>query len=158
ILHAPGYPSYVLAARLFSSLVPFGSWAFRVNLFSLLCASVTVGFVYSIARRVGAGVAGSLIGALALATTTSFWFYAGVAKHYPFSALPVTSASYLMLTWQDRGAAWRPVAAGAILGVCAGASWQLALITIVGLVVLVALGDRKPSVAVSIAAGGAVIA
>ena len=43
VLHAPGYPTYVLAARLFSLLVPVGNLAFRVNLFSAVCATVTVG-------------------------------------------------------------------------------------------------------------------
>src|SRR5713226_8313866 len=36
ILHAPGYPLYVLSARVFAELAPIGGWALRVNLFSLV--------------------------------------------------------------------------------------------------------------------------
>jgi hypothetical protein len=42
VLHAPGYPSYVLLTRGFSELVPIGSLTFRVLLFSLVCAVIAV--------------------------------------------------------------------------------------------------------------------
>ena len=35
ILHAPGYPAYVLLGRLWATVLPFGSWSLRVNLFSV---------------------------------------------------------------------------------------------------------------------------
>ena len=38
ILHAPGYPSYVVAAHVFGDVFRVGSWAFRVNVFSVVCA------------------------------------------------------------------------------------------------------------------------
>ncbi|HVJ96424.1 MAG TPA: DUF2723 domain-containing protein, partial [Acidimicrobiia bacterium] len=49
VLHPPGYPTYVGAAHLFARLVPVGSWTLRVNLFSLVCAALTVGIVFRIA-------------------------------------------------------------------------------------------------------------
>jgi Protein O-mannosyl-transferase TMEM260-like len=155
ILHAPAYPAYVLAARAFAIAEPFGSWAWRVNMFSLICAALTTAIVYLIARRLGAGVVGSVVGALTLALTASFWFYAGFAKHYPFSGLLVATAMVLVLAWERRGRSWQLVAGGASLGICTGASWQLAAITFVGLAVLVALGERRPRVAESAFAIGA---
>src|SRR5690348_13740062 len=46
VIHAPGYPSYVLVARLFGAVLPVGSWALRVNLFSVVCATLTIALVF----------------------------------------------------------------------------------------------------------------
>src|SRR5690242_5564568 len=46
ILHAPGYPTYVLLARLFATVFAVGSYAARVNLFSLVCASASIAVCY----------------------------------------------------------------------------------------------------------------
>ena len=64
ILHAPGYPSYVLAGHLFGTIVAVGSWSLRTNLFSLVCATATVAAVYLVARLFGASRVGAAIGAL----------------------------------------------------------------------------------------------
>ncbi|MDP8975937.1 MAG: DUF2723 domain-containing protein [Actinomycetota bacterium] len=137
ILHAPGYPAYVLAGRLFTWLVPFGGMAFRVNLFSLVCAALAAAGVFLLARRVGAGRAGSAIGALAMASGTAFWFNAGFAKHYSFSALLITAASLLVVSWTQRGGWWYLAGAGGLIGLSTGSSWQLAALSIPGLAVLV---------------------
>ena len=137
ILHAPGYPAYVLAARLFTLLLPAGDMALRVNLFSAACAALATACVFLLARRVGAGRAGAAIGALALATATSFWFNAGFAKHYAFSALLLVIASLLVVSWTERGGWGRLAGAGAVLGLSTGLSWQLAALAVPGLAVLV---------------------
>src|SRR4051812_35049060 len=46
VLHAPGYPTYVISGWMFRALVPIGDTAFRVNLFSVICAVATVVLVY----------------------------------------------------------------------------------------------------------------
>jgi hypothetical protein len=137
ILHAPGYPAYVLTGRLFAWLVPLGGLAFRVNLFSLVCAALAAGGVFLLARRVGAGRAGAAIGALAMASGTAFWFNAGFAKHYSFSALLIVTASLVVVSWTETGG-WRRLAgAGALMALSTGASWQLAALAVPGLAVLV---------------------
>lgn len=45
IVHAPGYPLYLLAAHLFTYL-PIGDVAFRVNLFSAVCVAIAVPVLY----------------------------------------------------------------------------------------------------------------
>ena len=102
ILHAPGYISYVLAAKAFTLLVPFGSEAFRVNLFSLVCASLSIAGVQLLARRCGASRWAASVGALTLAAGAGFWFYAGFAKHDMFSGLMFLVALHLTLAWQQR--------------------------------------------------------
>src|SRR5262249_3143967 len=107
ILHAPGYPSYVLAAHAFGTLVPVGSWALRVNLFSLVCAALPCGTLFLVARLFGASRAGAVIGAGGLATTASFWLNAGFAKHYPWTALTLSATVlFAMLAREYRSAGW----------------------------------------------------
>jgi len=125
ILHAPGYPSYVLAARLFTWIIPFGDLAFRVGLFSLLCASLSVALVQLLARRFGAPRWAASLGALTLAFGAGYWFYAGFSKHDQFSGLCLLSALYLLLAWEARPATWRLVGVGAALAIGLGASWPL---------------------------------
>lgn len=54
--HPPGYPTYILLGKLFS-LIPLGSIAFRLNLFSALCMSLAAAFVaacrlpYTVSRK-----------------------------------------------------------------------------------------------------------
>ena len=62
VVHAPGYPAYVLLARAFTWFVPFGSFTARVNLFSLVCAVVAVGGLYLVARLFCASSIGASLG------------------------------------------------------------------------------------------------
>ena len=158
ILHSPGYPMYVLAARAFATVVPVGGWAFRVNLFSVVCASLLVATVFLLARRLGASTAGAAIGAFALASSVSFWCNAAFAKHYALSGLLVAGAALLVVLWEQRGGTARLVLAAALLGASSGAAWQLGLIMALGLVALVAFGTRRPRVGELVVAGIAMLA
>jgi hypothetical protein len=159
ILHAPGYPSYVLSARAFASVVPVGSFTFRVLLFSLGCAALAVAGVFLIARCSRASRAGAAVGALSVAAATSFWYDAATAKHYAFSAFLVVAATLMILLWEAGGRRWLLVGAAIALGVCVGATWQLALIAVVSGGALMVKGSRRPSramVVVSLMAMGVV--
>jgi hypothetical protein len=157
ILHAPGYVTYVVAARLFGEVVRVGSWTFRVNLFSVVCAALTVAFTYLLGRAFTANRTGSVVGAFALATTASFWFNAGFAKHYAFTALLVVLSALLVLRWQERGRTVLLVAAAALIGLSLGAGWQVVFVTAAGLVVLLARGPRRPGPAAAIGAAAALV-
>jgi hypothetical protein len=132
-------------ARLFGTVVPFGTWAFRVNLFSLVCASLTIGVVFRVARHFGASRVGASVGALALATTASFWFNAGFAKYYAFTSLTLAGAALAALVWEERGSSAALALSGVLLGASFGSGWQLAAIVAFALVMLVALGERQPT-------------
>jgi len=116
VLHAPGYPAYVVAARLFTWAVPIGSLAWRTNLFSAVCAVLTVVGVFRLARVVGASRPGAAIGGLTLALGTSFWFYAGFAKHDAFSLLLVVVSMVAVVEWDCRRELRLLVAGCAALG------------------------------------------
>src|SRR3989449_10721353 len=52
IPHPTGYPLYVLLGKLWTLLIPAGSIAWRMSLFSAACAAATCGALYALARRV----------------------------------------------------------------------------------------------------------
>lgn len=127
ILHAPGYPSYILVARLFTLLIPFLAFTLRVGLFSLVCASLSVTLVNLIARRMGASRPGAALGGLCLAASAGYWYYAGFTKHDQFSGLTFLVALYLLLMWQARPNTWRLVGVAAALAFGFGSSWPLTI-------------------------------
>ncbi len=51
IAHPTGYPLYILLGGLWTSLLPIGNWAWRMNLFSALCAAATVMLLFLLTRR-----------------------------------------------------------------------------------------------------------
>ena len=51
IPHPPGYPTYVLLLKAFTTLVPFGDFAYRGNLLSALLASASVFVLYWVTIR-----------------------------------------------------------------------------------------------------------
>jgi Protein of unknown function (DUF2723) len=152
VLHAPGYPAYVIAAWLFAGVIPFGSFAFQVNLFSLVCASLIVGGTYLLARRVGAARWASALGALALACGGAFWFYADFAKHDMFSGLALVVALNLLLAWQAKPSTGTLVGLGAAVGVGLGSSWPLTIMVLPAIALMLILERRRISLA-GLAAG-----
>jgi hypothetical protein len=143
VLHAPGYPTYVLLGKLWGTVLPVGDWALRVNLFSLVCSSLTIGLVYVLGRLFGARRPAAAVGAFAVATSVSFWFNAGFAKHYALSALLVSLAAVMVVWWERAGGRGRLLTAGVALGVGAGASWELSGIMALGLAALMIFGTRR---------------
>jgi 4-amino-4-deoxy-L-arabinose transferase-like glycosyltransferase len=161
ILHAPGYPAYVLVARAFTLLIPFGDMAFRVALFSLVCASLSVGCLHLLARRCGAARWAATLAGLCLAASAGYWYYAGFAKHDMFSGLAFMLALYLLLAWEARPTRWRLVALAVVLAVGFGSSWPLEIM-LVPAVLFVLVRSRKRislrSFAVATATGAVMLA
>ena len=99
IPHPSGYPLYVLAGKLWTVLVPLGSVAFRMSLFSALCAALAVGIVYLAARALETGRAVAAAAAILFAASPSFWGEANVQRVYALNALFVALATLLAIRW-----------------------------------------------------------
>ena len=122
-------PAYVLTATLFTLIVPFGSEAFRVNLFSLVCASLC-------GRR--GPIARAALGAAALGgggRRPGAWppvrasgFYSGFAKHDMFSGLLFLVTLHLALAWRGAPSVKRLSPLGAAIALGLGSSWPLELL------------------------------
>jgi hypothetical protein len=51
VTYPTGFPLYILLGKLWLTLFPFGEIAWRMNLFSALCSSLALPFIYNAARR-----------------------------------------------------------------------------------------------------------
>src|SRR5512139_4186294 len=67
IPHPSGYPLYVLLGKLWTLLVPVGSIAYRMSLFSAACTAAACGVLHHLLRRLGAHPAAAAMAALLLA-------------------------------------------------------------------------------------------
>ena len=87
IAHPPGYPLYTMVGRVLSTVLAFGSMAYRYNLISAIAAAATLALIYCILveNRVRRLLAVAV--SLALGTLGSFWLQATTAEVYAFNAL-----------------------------------------------------------------------
>jgi tetratricopeptide (TPR) repeat protein len=107
IPHPSGYPLYVLLGKLWTLLVPFGSIAFRMSLFSAACAAAACPVLLLAARKAGLGRRAATLAALLLAFSPSFWSQANIQRVYALNALFLAIAVLLSLCWyQDRRLRW----------------------------------------------------
>ena len=95
IPHPSGYPLYVLLGKLWTVLVPVGSIAFRMSLFSAFCAAAAVACFYLVGRRLRLAAVPALFSSLLLAFSPSFWSQANIQRVYSLNALLVVKALYL---------------------------------------------------------------
>lgn len=97
--HSTGYPVYLLLARLVGFL-PLYSPAWRVNLFSALCAAGTVSGVYLLIRFFTPSRIGAALGSIALALSYTFWAQAIIAEVYTPAMALLTAVLVLLAHWQ----------------------------------------------------------
>ena len=94
IIHAPGYPLYLLIAHIFTWL-PFGDVAYRVNLLSAVCLALTAPVLFSALSDLTEDRAASAFAALMLVWSYYVWVEGVRAETY--SAQLLTLA--LVLWW-----------------------------------------------------------
>jgi hypothetical protein len=99
IPHPSGYPLYVLLGKLWTLLVPLGSIAFRMSLFSAAAGAAAVALLYATLRRLGVEAASAATGALIAAFGPSFWGEANVPRVYTLNAAFVALATALVFDW-----------------------------------------------------------
>lgn len=101
VAHPPGYPTYIILGKLFS-LFPFGTVAFRYNLFSTVTVSLAVGLVTltigTLFPRVRPMPA--LAAALLVAFSPLVWSQATVTEVYGLNLLMVAA---FLLVWSRTG-------------------------------------------------------
>src|SRR5439155_1571746 len=84
---------YVLLGKLWTVLLPAGSIAWRMSLFSAACAAAACGVLYALARRGPLDPpAAARVAALLAAFAPSFWGEANIQRVYSLEALFVVLA------------------------------------------------------------------
>jgi hypothetical protein len=108
--HPPGYPTYTLLAWLFSSAMPLGTIAYRVNLLSAACAAVTIGLLFWTAQillpadePVPGRLALPAATALTLAFSSLLWSQAVISEVYTLLALSAALLLWLLVRWRRDG-------------------------------------------------------
>ncbi len=103
IPHPSGYPLYVLLGKLWTLLLPVGSVAYRMSLFSAVCAAAACAVLYHLCRRLGAGAPAAAFAALLLAVSPSLWGEANVQRVYALNTVFVLAAVGWAFEWHRTG-------------------------------------------------------
>lgn len=98
--HGPGYPLYLMTAKLFVGAVPFGSLAFRASLYSGLFASLTSCLLYWIVLRLGRSRLGGAVAALAFCFSYTFWYQSAIPETYSLNTFFIALLVVLALRWE----------------------------------------------------------
>lgn len=101
IAHPPGYPAYIILAKLFSVMLPFADTAFEINLFSAFCASLTVMTLNIVLKFLGINKFIAVSGALAFGFLNIFWSQATIARVYTLNAFLMSVAVYYLIRYDS---------------------------------------------------------
>lgn len=124
--HAPGYPLYVLLARAFGEALPWGSWAWRLNLLSGLLAAAALAVFAAACRRRGASPCAAAAGAAFLGLSPLWLHTNAQAEVFALNALLAAACLWVVAGPRPTGA--RAAAAlGLLLGLGTGNHHTLAL-------------------------------
>jgi len=100
VMHPTGYPLYVLLGKAFS-VIPAGSVAYRMNLFSAVVAACAVGMSVLIAVRIGVRPIVATFAALTLALSDALWLEATFAEMNGLHLLLVALVIHRALVWRE---------------------------------------------------------
>lgn len=110
IAHATGYPLYLILGKFFTSLVPFGNVAYRMNLLSAFLGAGAATLVYLNAMQLTQRRIASLAAAALFATNAAVWRQSGVASVGPLHLLLLAAIVYGVLLWHEQSASLALVA------------------------------------------------
>ena len=100
--HGPGYPLYLMTAKMFSLLVPIGSLAFRVSLYSGVLASMTTCLIYWIVYRMSHSRLGGAVGAFAYCFSYTFWYQTVIPETCSLTTFLTAALIVFALRWEKQ--------------------------------------------------------
>lgn len=100
ISYPPGFPLYILFGHLWS-LLPLGTWAWRMNLFSALFGALTISITFLILRRQGIRLMVAIGAAFLLAVLPPFWHYSTFAAEYTLHTFLSLIFLLLLAEWKE---------------------------------------------------------
>ncbi|MBI5879504.1 MAG: DUF2723 domain-containing protein [Chloroflexi bacterium] len=102
VAHPTGYPLYTLVGHLFTRVVPFGSIAWRVNLFSAVAGAGACLALYGLLHRLGVQRWIAICVSFLFAISADAWFYATMAQTYALNSLLIVLVLWAFVGWQER--------------------------------------------------------
>ena len=144
VAHPPGYPTYLLLAKTFSLVTPWGDVAHRINVLSAVSGAGAVVLVYYIChllierifRISGASFsrasAAAIVAAASFAFSPLLWSQSVIAEVYSLNALFTGGVMLLTLRWSKNPGAgsWPLITAGLLVGLGLGNHLTLAFVTL----------------------------
>ena len=140
--HPPGYPVYLLIAKLFTFL-PVGDIAYRVNLLSAVFAALALALLYLNGRLLAGWRLPALAAVYGLGINGLFWLHAVIAELYTGAAALVAAEVLLLLLWRQKGWAGYLFAAGLLGGLSLGIHSTVALMAPAAIVYLLLTTRRR---------------
>ncbi len=110
VAHSTGYPLYLILGKIFTTLVPIGNIAYRMNLLSAILSAGAATLVYLNAMQLTQSRMASIAAAAIFATNSAIWRQAGVASVGPLNLLLLAAIMYALLLWRAHRAPIEPAA------------------------------------------------
>lgn len=144
VAHPPGYPTYLLLARL-ALRTAWDEPAARLALLSTVCGALAVGATTLLAAcsssRTGGWSAGLFAG-LSLALSERLWSQAVIVEVYTLHLLSLTTCALLLWGWITTGRSWILVLAAYVLGLGLGVHLTLAALIPSGIAAWLSVPNR----------------
>lgn len=138
------HPVYVMLAQLFLWL-PVGEPLYRVNLMSAVIGALAIVITYRVGLDLSGDKWAAMFGALALAVSHSFWFFAVTSEVYTLNLLLIVASLNFVFCWA-RCRGYRDLIAFAFLGGMGIANHRLfaiAFVVMVAFMIVAAGGYRR---------------
>lgn len=128
VCHPPGYPLWCLVGHAFSSLMPIGDVAWRMNTLSAVAGAAAAGGITFLLIRRGVRRWAAAAAGWAFAISTVVWSQAIVTEVYTLSAASIVAFWWLLDRCHDRCTAGRVAVAGAVFGAGLAAHPQILVV------------------------------
>ena len=115
--HAPSYPLHALLGKALGTALPWGNWAYRTNLLSVLAAAGAAALLCAAGKAAGLTRLSRLAGVCALALAPLWRYEAAVTEVFALHLLALSLLLWALCRWGGTLSGDRPMAA---LGICAG--------------------------------------
>lgn len=118
LVHAPGYPVYLLLAHLFTYL-PVGDIAYRVNLLSAVATVSTVALLVLLLRQMGLRARPAFVAGLSYGFSFYVWSLSMVAEVYTLQAFFLAVLLLALWHWQQHGSPRALLVVASMMGLAA---------------------------------------
>jgi len=99
IAHPTGFPIYTILAKIFSYILPWLDFAFRLNIFSALIGAVTILIFFFILKKIELSYLASVAASLSLAFAYTFWTHAETIQPYGLTGFFFALVILVFLHW-----------------------------------------------------------
>jgi len=103
VAHPTGYPLYTIVGKIFGTIIPIGSWAYRMNLLSVLSVAAAASLLTWLALRYRVSPLVAVIGALGFAFSLNTWRAGGHADPYTLTVMIGAALWVMAIKWADTG-------------------------------------------------------